>query len=76
MMTPTLEKEIQEQVSQLPLEQQRQVLEFARALVTTRLKGVPGKTLVRFAGLVETDDLTLMKQAIEEDCEQVQPNEW
>jgi len=76
MVTPTLETEIQEQVLQLPLEQQRQVLEFAKALVAARLKGVPGKTLVRFAGLVETDDLTLMKQAIEEDCEQVQPNEW
>ena len=68
--------EILEQVSQLPLEQQRQVLEFARALMTGRLKGVPGKTLVRFAGLLETDDLILMKQAIEDYCEQVQPNEW
>ena len=76
MINPTLETEIQEQLLQLPLEQQRQVLEFARALVTARVRGVPGHTLVRFAGLVETEDLALMKQAIEEDCEQVQPNEW
>jgi hypothetical protein len=76
MMSPTLETEIQKQLSQLPLEQQRQVLEFARALVTARIRGVPRQTLLRFAGLVETDDLALMKQAIEEDCEQVQPHEW
>ena len=76
MMTPTLETEIREQLSQLPLEQQRQVLEFARALVATRVHGVPGQALLRFAGLVEADDLAAMKQAIEEDCEQVHPNEW
>jgi hypothetical protein len=76
MMSPTLETEIQEQLAHLPLEQQRQVLEFARALVTARVRGVPGQTLLQFAGLVEPDDLALMKQAIEDDCEQVQPNEW
>jgi hypothetical protein len=76
MIDSTLETEIQEQLSQLPLEQQRQVLEFARALVTARVRGVPGHTLLRFAGLMADDDLALMKQAIEEDCEQVQLNEW
>ncbi len=76
MMSPTLEAKIQEQLQHLPLEQQRQVLEFARALVTTRVRGVPGQALLQFAGLVDHDDLVLMTQAIEADCEQVQPNEW
>jgi len=76
MMNPTLETEIREQLSQLPLEQQRRVLEFARALVATRVRGVPGQALLRFAGLVDAEDLATMKQAIEEGCEQVQPNEW
>lgn len=76
MTNLTLESEIREQLSHLPLEQQRQVLEFARALVTARVRGVPGQALLQFAGLMEPDDLTLMKQAIEDDCEQVQPNEW
>ena len=76
MMSPTLETEIQEQLSQLPLEQQREVLEFARALVMACVRGVPGQALVRFAGLIEPDDLFAMKQAIEEDCEQVHLNEW
>jgi len=76
MISSTLETEIQEQLLQLPLEQQRQVLEFARALVAARVRGVPGHALLRFAGLVEPDDLALMKQAIEDGCEQIQPNEW
>ncbi len=41
-----------------------------------RVRGVPGQALLRFAGLVETDDLALMQRAIEEGCEQVQPDEW
>lgn len=76
MMNPTLETEIREQLSLLPLEQQRQVLEFARALATARVRGVPGQALLRFSGLVDTEDLATMKQAIEEGCEQVQANEW
>ena len=76
MSYTTLETAIQEQLVQLSFEQQRQVLEFARALVIARAHGVPGRTLLRFAGLIEADDLVTMQQAIKEDCEQIQPNEW
>ncbi len=76
MMPWTLETEIREQLSQLPLEQQRQVLEFARALVAARVRGVPGQALLRFAGAIDAEDLAAMTQAIEEGCEQVQSDEW
>ena len=76
MSHTTLETAIQEQLVQLSFEQQRQVLEFARALVIARAHGVSGRTLLRFAGLIEADDLVTMQQAIKEDCEQIQPNEW
>jgi hypothetical protein len=75
MMAQTLEAEIREQLNQLPVEQQRWILEFARSLVAARVRGVPGKTLLRFAGAINTDDLTAMKQAIEEGCEQVSLND-
>ncbi len=54
MIAQTVEAEIREQLSQLPVEQQRRVLEFARSLVATRVRGVPGKTLLRFAGAINT----------------------
>jgi hypothetical protein len=76
MIAQTVEAEIREQLSQLPVEQQRRVLEFARSLVAARVRGVPGKVLLRFAGAINTDDLTAMKQAIEEGCEQVSLNDW
>ena len=76
MSPPTLETAIKEQIVQLSPEQQQQVLEFARALVATRVHGVPGQALLRFAGVIEADDLATMQQSIKEDCEQIQPNEW
>ena len=76
MTAQTLEAEIRKQLDQLPLEQQRQVLEFARSLVATRIRGVPGKDLLRFAGVIDTEDLNIMKQTIEEGCEKIDLNEW
>ncbi len=76
MTNPILEKALHDQLDQLPLEQQRQVLEFARALATAPVRGVPGHTLVPFAGTIEADDLLTMTQAIEDGCEKVNPDEW
>jgi len=36
------------------LEQQRQVLQFARALATVKVRGVPGQNLLHFAGTIDT----------------------
>ncbi len=42
----------------------------------SRVRGVPGRELLRFAGTIEPDDLILMEKAIEEGCEQVDADEW
>jgi hypothetical protein len=76
MTNPTLERALHDQLDQLPLEQQRQVLEFARALAAAHVRGVPGHTLLRFAGTIEAADLAVMSKAIESSCEKVDPNEW
>ena len=51
-------------------------LDFARALVVTCPKGVPGKHLLSFAGTIPAADLKAMGQAIEDSCEKVDLNEW
>ena len=76
MIVPRLESEICEYLHQLPLEQQRHVLEFVRALVAVRMRGVPGQVLLRFAGTIDTSDLATMAQAIEDACEQVHGEDW
>ncbi len=75
-MNTTVEKDIHEQLSRLPLKQQQQVLEFARALATARIHGVPGQNLLHFAGSIDHEDLMIIEQAIKDGCEKVNLDEW
>ncbi len=75
-MNPTIEKELREQLNRLPPEQQRQVLDFARALAIKKIHGMPGHALRRFGGAISKEDLALVARAIEEGCEQITPDEW
>jgi hypothetical protein len=38
--------------------------------------GKPGKTYLPFAHAIDAEDLSRMETAIEEGCEQVNPDEW
>lgn len=76
MISSTLEQELHEHLRHLPVEQQRQVVDFARALSVTRVRGVPGQTLLQFAGAIAAEDVATMGQAIEDGCEQVNSNDW
>ena len=76
MADQSMQKELLDQVVNLPPEQQRQVLDFARTLRDTISTGKPGNALLRFAGAIENADLLMMAQAIEEGCEQVNQDEW
>lgn len=76
MVNPTMEQELHYQLQNLPLGQQRQVLDFARALSLTQPNGVPGAVLLPFAGTIEPDDLAIMSQAADEDCEEIASQDW
>jgi hypothetical protein len=76
MLNMTVKKEIIDQIRMLDYEHQRRVLDFVRALTVTKPRGVPGKQLLSFAGTFSTDDLKVMEQAIENNCEKVNLNEW
>jgi hypothetical protein len=71
----TLEQEILSQLHTLALPQQREVLAFVCTLAATPV-GVPGNELLEFAGSVDARDLVTLRQAIDEDCEQVNLDEW
>jgi len=78
----SIEQDILRQLKVLPDDQQRRVLDFARALGTAALRqtpaphGVPGRTLLRFAGTITPEDLHQMTQAVEEECERIDPGDW
>jgi len=60
----------------MPQPLQRQVLEFVRSLVKAEVRGTPGQQLLRFAGSIPLEDLQLMREAIKQDCERVDIDEW
>ena len=68
--------EVVEQLKVMPQPLQKQVLEFVRSLVKAEVRGTPGQQLLRFAGSIPSDDLQLMREVIEQDCERVDIDEW
>ncbi len=51
------------QLNKLPYDLQLRVLDFAKTLAP---KGVEGKSLLQFEGIIPQDDLQLMSKAIKE----------
>lgn len=75
MVSSTLERELHEQLERLPEPKQRAVVEYARVLADEKPKGISGKEFLALTGTIESDDIALMKKAIEE-CERVDLDEW
>jgi len=76
MVDATIERELSTCLGRLPVERQRQVLEFARTLATPPPQGVRGSTLLQFAGTIDESDLEAMSRAIEDGCERIDADEW
>lgn len=74
-MDTSIVERVVEQLKIMPQNLQQQVLEFTLALAGST-KGVPGEQLLPFAGAIPPDDIQLMREAIEQDCEQVDTSEW
>ena len=68
--------EVVGQLKVMPQHLQWQVLQFVRTLIKLEVRGVPGQQLLQFAGSIPSDDLQVMREAIEQDCEQVDIDEW
>ena len=75
-MAQRIEKELLEQIARLKDDEQLRLLEFARSLSRSPAEGEAGKKLLRFAGVIDKDDLAIMETAIKEGCELVNANEW
>lgn len=75
-MMDNLKTELLEQIEKLSPLQQKQVLDFALELSGELSKRYPGKNLLKLVGTISPEDLEIMKQAIEEGCEQVNESEW
>jgi hypothetical protein len=68
--------EVVEQLSTMPVNLQRQVLDFVHSLRTPAARGVPGASLTQFAASIAVGDLKRIQKAIEADCEQIDEDAW
>jgi hypothetical protein len=75
-MSNTTIAEVVQHLESLPDNLQQQALNYIRQLSPSIQHGVQGKKLTHFAGMIPSDDLELMREAIERDCEQVDLDEW
>jgi hypothetical protein len=74
MTLSPVETEVLAWLQKLPQVQQYTVLAVVRALATPH--GTPGHMLRSFAGSIPHAEVQQMAQAIEQDCEQVNLDEW
>lgn len=75
-MSISIINQVIEHLTSMPQHLQWRVLEFARTLVKAEVRGTPGQQLLRFAGSIPPDDIQVIREAIEQDCERVDINEW
>jgi hypothetical protein len=74
MATP-LEDSFFSEFAQLSPDRQSEAIQFVRALQGTP-RGTPGPELMEYVGTIPHEDLAAIKQAIEEDCERIDPHGW
>ena len=76
MKNPTTIQEIVERLDKLTPMQQKQILNSVLSFLGEPIRLSSGKNLLQFAGTISKEDLEIMKQAIEEGCEQVDESDW
>ena len=76
MENPTTIQEITQRLDKLTPGQQKQILNSVLSFLGEPIRGIPGKELLKFVGLFPPEDLEQIKQAIEEDCGQIDESEW
>jgi hypothetical protein len=72
----SVSEEIAKRVESLPPEAQAQVLRYVASLGGSRPAGMSGALLRKFAFSLDPVSAREMRQAIEEECEQIDADQW
>ena len=83
-MSSTAIATVVKMLESLPEAPQERVVERLREYITVMEvqpskkipRGTPGRDLLRFVGSIPAESVEQMRQAIEEDCEQIDKDEW
>lgn len=76
MVQPAIKEQILSDLNRLSPEKQRRAAELVHGLVAMPPVGTAGRDLLRFGGTIDEETAREMMKAIEEGCEQVDPNGW
>lgn len=76
MVEPAIKEQILNDLDRLSPQAQRRAAEMVHSLVSPLPKGTPGHELLRFAGTIDEESLREIREAIEEGCERVDPDDW
>ena len=76
MVDSRMRNELITQIDQLPSTEQQRVLDFVRSLASPKPDGLSGKEMLRFWGILDSEDARMMQEAIEEACERIDDNGW
>jgi hypothetical protein len=72
-----IRRQLNEEIDRLEPEQQHRLLELARGLTVSPLpKGMTWEHMKQYAGTLPDDDAAEILAAIEEDCENIDLDEW
>jgi hypothetical protein len=76
MIDECIQNELLKKIDQLPINQQREVLEFADNLLKSTSIKEPAPSFLDLFGTLPPEDAREMMEAIEEGCEQVDTDGW
>ncbi len=76
MLDAAIQSDLLKEVERLSPPLQRKVIRYAHSLAQPRPRGTPGKQLLKYAGILSAEEAEAMMAAVEEGCEQIEPNEW
>jgi hypothetical protein len=76
MINAEIKKEIIKDLNNLPIELQKKVKEFTHTLLNTKSKGVQGRDLLKFSGIIDDNNAEELRKIIDEGCATVDHNEW
>jgi hypothetical protein len=76
MVLAAVKEQILSDLDRLSAAEQQRAAELVHSLVSATPKGTPGRDLLPFVGTIDDESARQMIEAIEEECERVDLDEW
>lgn len=76
MIKSAIKKKLMHDLDKLPVEMQIKVQDFVHTMLVAKKKGVPGKSLLKYSGVLDADSCRKITSAVREGCGMVDSNEW